>query len=109
MKKLLRSCSLRKEYDPELKAVYGKLQAEVYFRLDKAMHAFFQRIKIGGFKSNTWYNKQLDRIRSKRDRCKKGSRRYKHLSQVYRRVSQQKRNKQRDSLHIETKIAPSIS
>src|SRR5205085_10932532 len=42
---------------------------------------------------------QLDKIRSKRDRCKKGSRRYKHLSQVYKRVSQQKRNKQNDSLH----------
>ncbi len=38
-------------------------------------------------------------IRSKRDKCKKGSRRYRHLSQVYQRVSQQKRNKQHDSLH----------
>jgi putative transposase len=54
---------------------------------------------IGGFKGNRWYNRQLDKIRSKRDRCKKGSRRYKHLSQVYQRVSQQKRNKQQDSLH----------
>jgi len=54
---------------------------------------------IGGFKGGRWYNKQLDTIRSKRDRCKKGSRRYKHLSQVYQRVSQQKRNKQHDSLH----------
>src|SRR5579885_831297 len=54
---------------------------------------------IGGFKGAQWYNKQLDKIRSKRDRCKKGSRRYKHLSQVYKRVSQQKRNKQQDSLH----------
>ena len=54
---------------------------------------------IGGFKGARWYNKQLDKIRSKRDRCKKGSRRYKHLSQVYKRVSQQKRNKQQDSLH----------
>lgn len=54
---------------------------------------------IGGFKGAPWYNKQLDRIRSKRDRCKKGSRRYKHLSQVYKRVSQQKRNKQQDCLH----------
>ena len=46
-----------------------------------------------------WYNKQLDKIRSKRDRCKKGSRRYKHLSQMHKRVSQQKRNKQQDCLH----------
>ncbi len=54
---------------------------------------------IGGFKGGRWYNRQLDRIRSKRDRCKKGSRRYRHLSQVYKRVSQRKRNKQQDCLH----------
>jgi putative transposase len=54
---------------------------------------------INGFKGSRWYCRQLDKIRSKRDRCKKGSRRYKHLSQVYKRVSQQKRNKQHDSLH----------
>jgi putative transposase len=34
---------------------------------------------IGGFKGSKWYNRQLDKIRSKRDRCKKKSRRYKHL------------------------------
>jgi len=54
---------------------------------------------IGGFKGYRWYNKQLDNIRSKRDRCQKSSRRYTHLSQVYKRVSQQKRNKQQDCLH----------
>jgi putative transposase len=54
---------------------------------------------VGGFKGARWYNKQLDKIRSKRDRCKKKSRRYIHLSRVYKRVSEQKRNKQRDSLH----------
>ncbi len=54
---------------------------------------------IGGFKGYQWYNKQLDKIRSKRDRCHKKSRRYIHLSQVYRRVSEQKRNKRRDCLH----------
>jgi len=54
---------------------------------------------IGGFKGGKWYNKQLDTIRSKRDRCKKGSRRYRHLSQVYSRLSQQKCNKQKDCLH----------
>jgi putative transposase len=201
-------------YDPDLNEVYGKLLAEVYFRLDKAMKAFFRRVKngetpgfprvrprhtfftlcypamyikvegktvllptggksektkrfptiraglteevpagykevaisrdarghyyasfvypvqeaaqqpgqvvafdlgiktlatgvneqgrfyhIGGFKGYQWYNKQLDKILSKRDRCKKKSRRYLHLSQVYQRVSQQKRNKRRDSLH----------
>src|SRR5215467_1553223 len=54
---------------------------------------------IGGFTGARWYNKQLDKIRSKRDRCQKKTRRYIHLSQVYRRVSEQKRNKRRDSLH----------
>ena len=34
-------------YDPELDDVYGKLLAEVYFRLDKAMQAFFRRVKAG--------------------------------------------------------------
>jgi putative transposase len=54
---------------------------------------------IGGFKGSQWYNRQLDKIRSKRDTCKKKSRRYIHLSNVYKRVAQKKRNKQRDSLH----------
>lgn len=54
---------------------------------------------VGGFKGARWYNKQLDKIRSKRDRCKKKSRRYIHLSKVYKRVSQKKRSKQQDSLH----------
>jgi putative transposase len=54
---------------------------------------------VGGFKGSQWYNRQLDKIRSKRDRCKKKSRRYRHLSKVYKRVSEKKRNKQRDSLH----------
>jgi putative transposase len=54
---------------------------------------------IGGFKGYRWYNKQLDKIRSKRDRCKKHSRRYIHLSKVYKRVSERKRNKQKDCLH----------
>src|SRR5215467_13556366 len=34
-------------YDPELDQVYGKLLAEVYFRLDQAMRAFFRRVKAG--------------------------------------------------------------
>jgi IS605 OrfB family transposase len=54
---------------------------------------------IGGFKGARWYTKQLDKIRSKRDKCKKKSKRYIHLSKVYKRVSEKKRNKQRDSLH----------
>jgi putative transposase len=54
---------------------------------------------IGGFKGYRWYNKQLDKIRSKRDRCKKKSRRYIQLSKVYKRVSERKRNKQQDCLH----------
>jgi putative transposase len=54
---------------------------------------------IGGFKGHQWYNHQLDKIRSNRDRCQQRSRRYIHLSQVYQRVSERKRNKQRDCLH----------
>jgi putative transposase len=54
---------------------------------------------INGFKGSRWYNRQLDKIRSKRDRCKKKSRRYKRLSKIYKRVSEKRRNKQRDSLH----------
>lgn len=54
---------------------------------------------IGGFKGHRWYNKQLDKIRSKRDVCKKKSRRYIHLSKVYKRVSEKKQNKRKDSLH----------
>jgi IS605 OrfB family transposase len=54
---------------------------------------------IGGFKGYRYYNKQLDKIRSKRDKCKKKSRRYLHLSRVYKRVAEKKRRKQRDCLH----------
>jgi putative transposase len=55
--------------------------------------------RIGGFKGYRWYNKQLDKIRSKRDKCKKKSRRYLHLSRVYKRVAEKKRRKQQDCLH----------
>src|SRR2546422_483237 len=34
-----------KQHDPELHHVYGKLLAEVYFRADKAMKAFYRRCK----------------------------------------------------------------
>jgi len=54
---------------------------------------------IGGFRGYRWHNKQLDKIRSKRDRCKKKSRRYMYLSRVYKRVAERKRSKQRDCLH----------
>jgi putative transposase len=40
-----------------------------------------------------------NKIRSKRDRCKKQSRRYIYLSKVYKRVSERKRRKQHDCLH----------
>jgi putative transposase len=202
-----------KRHDPELNQVYGKLLAEVYFRIDKAMQVFFRRLKagetpgfprwrprhafftlcypasyltvdglrlvlptggrgnakiypnvvallsetppevfkevaitrdarglmyasfvydsctqvrqergtlaidlgiktlaagvtedgrdysVGGFRGYRWFNRQLDKIRSKRDKCKKGSRRYRYLSNVYKKVSEQKRNKLKDSLH----------
>jgi putative transposase len=209
------SLQASKQYDPELKYVYGKLLHEVFYRLDHAMQAFFRRVKagetpglprvrprhtfftlcypavylkiegpilllptggggrhgpkrfpniqarltegppehfrevaisrdargnyyasfsyreeeceqqagevvafdlgiktlatgvseggkvyhVGGFKGGRWYNRQLDKIRSKRDRCKKKSRRYIHLSRVYKRISEKKRNKQQDCLH----------
>ncbi len=54
---------------------------------------------VGGFKGSRWYNRQLDKIRSKRDKCKKKSRRYIRLSKVYKRISEKKRNKQKDSHH----------
>jgi len=36
-----------KRYDPELRSVYGKLLAEVYYRLDGAMQGFFRRVAAG--------------------------------------------------------------
>src|SRR5437763_4895461 len=36
-----------KEYDPQLCQVYGKLLQETFFRLDKAMKAFYRRDKEG--------------------------------------------------------------
>jgi hypothetical protein len=36
-----------KRYDGELRSVYGKLLAEVYYRLDRAMLAFYKRVKAG--------------------------------------------------------------
>src|SRR6266705_5402559 len=40
-----RSLQESKQYDPELHQVYGKLLQEVYFRLHKAMTAFYRRVK----------------------------------------------------------------
>ena len=36
-----------RKVDPDIDQVYGKLLAEVYFRLDKAMQAFFTRVANG--------------------------------------------------------------
>ena len=36
-----------RKFDPAIDQVYGKLLAEVYFRLDKAMQAFFKRVAAG--------------------------------------------------------------
>ena len=36
-----------KQHDPDLKAVYGKLLHEVYFRAEKAMQDFFRRCRAG--------------------------------------------------------------
>ncbi len=73
-----------RKYDPELDDVYDKLLQKVFFRLGAAMDAFCRRVKDG---------------EKQRDKCQKKSRRYKHLSNVYKCVSEKKRNKQRDSLH----------
>jgi putative transposase len=54
---------------------------------------------VGGCNRHRWYNHQLDKIRSKRDRCQQRSRRRIHRSQVYQRVSEHQRNQQRDCLH----------
>ncbi len=43
-KKTLKSS---RKHDPELNGVYNKLLQAVYFRLDKAMDAFFRRCKNG--------------------------------------------------------------
>src|SRR2546429_2179574 len=45
--KAKRTLQASKEYDSELKWVYGKLLQEVYFRLDGAMKAFFRRVQNG--------------------------------------------------------------
>src|SRR6267142_3121172 len=42
-----RSLQESKCYDPELEWVYGKLLAEVFYRIDSAMKAFFRRVKEG--------------------------------------------------------------
>ena len=55
--------------------------------------------EIGGFTGYRWFNKQLDKIRSLRSKCKKGSRQYKFLSETYQKVSHKRRNKLKDCLH----------
>jgi putative transposase len=42
-----RSLQQSKQHDPELIYVYGKLLAEVFYRLDAAMQAFFRRVQAG--------------------------------------------------------------
>jgi putative transposase len=36
-----------KRFDPELRSVYGKLLAKVYFRLHGAMQGFFRHVQAG--------------------------------------------------------------
>src|SRR5437016_8467366 len=40
-----KSLQASKQHDPQLEFVYGKLLHEVYFRLEKAMKAFYRRVK----------------------------------------------------------------
>ena len=42
-----RTLQASRKHDPELNDVYGKLLAEVYFRIEDAMKAFFRRVKNG--------------------------------------------------------------
>src|SRR5947209_17412462 len=42
-----RSLQESKQFDPELEQVYGKLLAEVFYRLKAAMDAFFRRLEKG--------------------------------------------------------------
>src|SRR5713226_5145602 len=46
-KKAKKTLQASKQHDPELKQVYGKCLAEVYFRLGAAMDAFFRRVEAG--------------------------------------------------------------
>jgi putative transposase len=62
-----------------------------------------QSIDVGRPRANRLFW-QLDKLPSKRDKCKKKSRRYLHLSRVYKRVSERKQRKQRDCLHKATHL-----
>src|SRR5579859_1852177 len=42
-----KSLQQSKKHDPELQYVYGKLLAEVFYRIDAGMSAFFRRLKAG--------------------------------------------------------------
>jgi putative transposase len=42
-----RTLAESRDHDPELDDVYGKLLADVYYRLKAAMDAFFRRVKNG--------------------------------------------------------------
>ena len=43
-KKAKKTLAQSRKFDPSIDQVYGKLLAEVYFRLDRAMQAFFKRV-----------------------------------------------------------------
>ncbi|EFH80416.1 hypothetical protein Krac_1009 [Ktedonobacter racemifer DSM 44963] len=47
LQRLQETLAESRAYDPELNQVYGKLLAEVYYRLDAAMQAFFRRLANG--------------------------------------------------------------
>jgi putative transposase len=63
--------------------------------------------RIGGFKGHQWHNHPLDKRGSQRDHCQKRARSYIHLNQVYQRVSERKRNNQRDGLRKATQLIAS--
>ncbi|MFB2974821.1 RNA-guided endonuclease InsQ/TnpB family protein [Microseira sp. BLCC-F43] len=93
-------CSIVYEAIPHQLELLGTVAFDLGVKtLAVGVNSMGRNYHIGGFKGNPWFNKQLDRIRAKRDKCKKGSRRYRYLSHVYHRVSEKRRNKQKDSLH----------
>jgi hypothetical protein len=70
LKQAKQSLQESKAYDPELRFVYGKLLAEVYFRLDKAMQAFFLRVVEGEKKPGFPRVKPRHQFFSERDTTK---------------------------------------
>ena len=68
-KQAKRSLQESKQYDPELRFVYGKLLHEVYFRLDRAMKDFFRRTQAGETPVSRASNRAISSSPSVIQRC----------------------------------------